>query len=123
MKRSWVGAGLLVLLLIFSLLGGWVLDRCAEPVTRKLEEAGVCALSGNWGEARNLARGAMDHWEGCRGILAALGNQGAMEKVDGLFARLEVYLRTRDPQTAPSCAEAARLVAGMNFAGNWWDLI
>ena len=46
-----------------------------------------------------------------------------MEEVDGLFARLEVYLTTRDPQAAALCAEIARRISDLHPHGDWWDLL
>lgn len=123
MKRSWFGAGLLAVLLILSLLAGWGAQRCQEPVSLDLEEAGRFVLAGDWSRARESALGAMGHWERCRPFSAVLGNQGVMEEVDSLFARLEIYLITQDPQSAALCAEIARLVSDLHPQGAWWDLL
>lgn len=123
MKRSWFGVGLLAALLILSLLAGWGMDRCQAPVARDLEEASRCALAEDWTRTRDLALGAMDHWERWRPFRAVLENQRAMAEVDSLFARLEIFLQTQDPQAAALCAEIARRVADLRPSADWWDLV
>ena len=123
MKRSWIGAGILAALLTISLLTDWGIARCHAPVSRDLERAGISILDGDWSSAAKHSRKAMDHWQRCQPFRAAIGNQSAMEKVDSLFARLEVCLKNRDPQTAPLCAEIAQLVSDLHPRGSWWDLL
>lgn len=123
MKRSWLGAALLALLLVISLVAGWGMDRCQEPVSQGLEAAGGLVLTGDWRRARDSVKDSMERWERCRPIIAALGNQGAMEEVDSLLARLEVLLHTCDTQAAALCAEIARRIADMRPTGDWWDLM
>ena len=123
MKRGWIGVGLLAVLLVLSLLAGRLTCRRQAPVVLGLEEAGGCALAGDWEGARRRAQEARDHGERCRPLSAALGNQGAMEEMDSLFARLEVFLRTEDPGTGALCAELARRAANLSRAAGWWDLL
>ena len=123
MKRSWFGAALLAALLVLSLLTGRWLGRCCDPASEDLAAAGERILAGDWDGAEGLIRGAEEHWERYRPYSAVMGNQGDLEEVESLLARLKIYLQTRDPESAPLCAEIARRMADMNPAGNWWDLI
>lgn len=123
MKRSWIGAGLLAALLLCSLLADRGIARCHAPVSRDLTQASRSILEEDWPAATGLSRRAMDRWQDCQPLRAALGDQGTMDKVDSLLARLEVCLANRDPQTAALCAEIAQLVSGLPHQGAWWDLL
>ena len=123
MQRSWIGAGLLAALLIGSLLADWGINRCHTPVSRDLSQASHSVLNDDWPAALQLSQQAMDHWQRCQPFRDAMGNQSAMEKLDSLFARLKVYLRTRDPQTAALCAEIAQRVSDLHPQGIWWELL
>ncbi len=123
MRRSWIGAALLVILLGASLLSDWNITRCHTPISRDLTNASRSALENDWSAASQLSHQAMDRWKRCQPFRAALGNQGAMEDVDSLLARLEICLDTQDPQTAALCAEIAQRITDLHPLGAWWDLL
>ena len=123
MKRSWIGVGLLAVLLLGSLLADWGIARCHAPVSRDLAQASRSILDEDWSAASQLYRRAMDHWRSCHPFRAAMGDQGAMEEVDRLLARLKICLSTQDPESASLCAEIAQLISDLPSQGAWWDLL
>lgn len=123
MRRSWIGAGLLVILLGCSLLADWGITRCHTPISQDLTHASRSALAKDWPSASQLSHQAMDRWQHCQPFRAAMGSQGAIEYVDSLFARLDIFLDTQDPQTAALCAEIARRISDLHPPLSWRDLL
>ena len=63
MKRSWIGLGLLGVLLVAGLLVTWAMVRFHDPIAADLTAAGEQALAGNWVQAEALSQKAADCWE------------------------------------------------------------
>ena len=51
MKRSWIGLGLLLALLLASGLVTRLMDRMHQPIADHLEQAAALALEGHWEQA------------------------------------------------------------------------
>ena len=117
MKRSWIGLGLLVLLLILGLLVTWAMDRIHGPIERDLITAGEYALAGDWETAESLFRKAEEFWEKTETVRACFADHGPMEDIDACFAQLEIYCRRREETAfAAACGETARKAAAMGEA-------
>lgn len=117
MKRSWMGAGLLLVLL----LGGWFVTRSMgrihDPIARDLTTAGEYALTGNWDRALLLSRQAADHWEQTERFRACFADHNPTEEVDACFAQLDIYGRMKEETAfAAACGETARKVAAIGEA-------
>lgn len=123
MKRSWIGAVLLAALLVGSLLADRSISRCHEPVSQALTQAGSSLLEEDWESAARLTSRATEGWQRFQPLRAAMGNQTATEEIDSLFARLAVYLSTRDPQSPSLCAELARRISQLYPQLTWWALL
>ena len=123
MKRSWIGLGLLLILLAASLLVTWGMDRIHDPVERNLTTAGEYALAGDWESAEELAMEALEIWERNRTFRACFADHGPVEEVDACFAQLKVYLRLKEETDfAAACGETARKARAMGEAhGLRWE--
>lgn len=117
MKRSWIGAGLLLALLITACLSGRAMVRIHEPIARDLAAAGEAALGGNWEQALLLSRQAGDNWEEKEVFRACFADHNPTEEIDGCFAQLEIYGRMKEETAfAAACAETARKVEAIGEA-------
>lgn len=126
MKRSWIGLGMLVALLILSLLVTVGMDRIHAPIARQLESAADYALAGDWDMASALASGAGTEWEKWAHFRGCLADHNPMEEIGANFAELEVYGIARETVAfAASCSEIAKQVQAMGDAHGmvWWNLL
>lgn len=126
MRRSWIGFGLLAVLLAGGLLVSWGMGRFHDPIAQDLDQAANCALAGNWDRADILVCGAKESWEKRWGFSAAFADHEPMEDIDGLFAQLEVYAKAREcVPYAASCAELSRRIEAMSDAHElkWRNLL
>lgn len=126
MKRSWFGAGLLALVLLASLLVTWGMDRCHQPIVRDLEQAADAAMAEDWERTGALIRRAGERWEKYWKFTAAVADHEPMEKIDSLFAQLEVYQAAEDREAAAAvCAELAGQVGDIHQAHQlkWWNFL
>lgn len=126
MKRFWIGVCLLVLLLgigIFTQIG---MHRIHDPISRSLDAAAQAALAGDFSQAQALARDAQEIWTRNWHRTAAAADHEPMDRMDTLFAALQVYARQRDTDCfAATCVQLARLARAMGdaHAFNWWNLL
>ena len=91
MKRSWLGFGLLILLLGAGILGTWAMDEVHAPVCGDLDAASRAALSGNWPKAAYHTALARQGWEKWALLRSGMTGHDPVEEVEALFAVLEVY--------------------------------
>ena len=106
MKRLWIGAALLAVLLLLGIGSTLAVEWIHEPIARQLEGASAAALAGHWQEARVLAAGAKNSWEQYREVAACITDHEVLEAADAQFARLEVLEHIRESAAfAAACAE------------------
>ena len=126
MKRFWIGAALLTVLLVGGILVGNHMRRAHMPCAADLECAAACAMAENWAEAGALTDRAQELWEKSWHISASVANHQKMDEIDALFQELEVY-RAREETAAYSagCLYLAELMRDMGeaFRLNWWNLL
>ena len=96
MKRVWIGAGLLAVLVALGLLAGWAMEGWLTPGAGKLERAGDLALEGRWEEAEELVEEVEENWEDRRWLVTALTDHEIIEGIDAALAELDAYGRTWD---------------------------
>lgn len=117
MKRSWLGAGLLLVLLIAACFVTGAMGRIHDPIARDLNAAGEAALTGDWDRALSLSQQAGDKWEEQEVFRACFADHNPMEEIDSCFAQLEVYGRMKEETAfAAACMETARKVEAMGEA-------
>lgn len=117
MKRSWLGVGLLGVLLAGGLLVTWAMGRIHEPIARDLSAAGEQALAGNWEHAEELSQKASDGWEKHELFRSCFADHNPTEEIDACFAQLEIYRRMKEETAfAAACGETARKVSAVGEA-------
>ena len=117
MKRSWMGAGLLLLLLLGGILVTRAMGRIHDPIARDLTAAGEWALTGSWDQALAFSQRASDSWEGHKLFRSCFADHNPTEEIDACFAQLEIYGRMKEETAfAAACGETARKVAAIGEA-------
>lgn len=117
MKRSWIGAGLLLVLLLVGICSTWRMQRCQEPMAENIRRAGTLAAQNDWAGAESCAAQTRQAWEKCWDVSAALTDHEPMEEVDALFETLEVYAGARDGLNyAALCAQLGSMLEAMGEA-------
>lgn len=125
MKRSWIGLGLLLALLLASGLVTRLMDRMHQPIADHLEQAAALALEGHWEQADAQSRLALEDWDRQAHFRACFADHGPMEEIESCIASLKVYRQVNDEVSfAAGCAELARQVEAMGQAHSpsWWNL-
>ena len=126
MSRFYWGLGLLILLLVFGLFLTEAADRIQQPITGLLEEAAEAGICEDWTAAQQKTDAAQQRWEAFRRVVASFTDHEPMEEVDSEFARLDAFLRQRDPaEFAAVCAGLSRLTEAIaeSQAITWWSLL
>lgn len=126
MKRCWIGAAFLLVLLIVSLLTTWAMEEIHEPMEENLEQAAESALLGDWKSASRAFREARDAWEEWAHFRACLADHTPIEEIEAAFASAQVYGLTRSKTSfAASCRELAKKAAAMGEAHGlgWWNIL
>ncbi len=126
MRRLWLGAGILVVLLVLS---GWVsfcMDRVHAPIAQALAQAAEAGDQEDWDKAKALAEAAKARWEDYWYFTATVADHNPMDELDSHFAELMVFLETREqPHFSSVCRQLAALAR--SFADSqkpaWWNLL
>ena len=125
MKRSILGLIMLLVLLTAGIFTTSYMQSCHEGVLRPLEVAAEAAEAGNWQQAEDALRTAEEMWEQKWGITAALSDHEPMEKINDLFAQLEVYAQAQDSFAFRAvCARLGKALDAIGEAHSvaWWNL-
>ena len=125
MKRSWIGCGLLLVLLILSIGATWAMVAIHDPIEADLQQAARYVTQGDWENADLLFRQAKENWERRAHFRACFADHTPMEEIDGAFAMLETYRQTReDAAFAAGCRELSVKAAAIGEAHEptWWNL-
>ena len=126
MGRFWIGAILLVLLL---LLGFWVMDVMDEShqqIAQMLETASQKSLENGISAGRPFADSAKQLWENRWCKVAAVADHAPMDEIDSLFAQMEIYADGGEwVEFSACCNRVAKLVRAVGEAHslNWWNLL
>ncbi len=126
MKRMWLGAALLVAVLIISQFAAAKMEKIHSPEAENLKQAAEHAMQNDWNKARNLAQKANASWEKMRRVTASVSNHQPMDSIDALFAELEIYGQARDSLSfSGTCVHLAELLQalGQEHSLNWWNLL
>ena len=108
MKRIWFGAALLFVLLVLGTLGSFFMERTQLAGAENLRQASVCASGGDWASARTRAAEAKQLWDEKQLLIAALYDHAALDRIEGLYAKLETFADERSTVSfRGTCAELA----------------
>ena len=125
MKRSWMGLGLLIVLLILGLVTGSLMERIHHPVANALQQAAGLAQAGLWEQAGAEARAAEQEWTKWSALRNCMADHTPVEDAEGLFAQLDIYCKEEDAHFAAVCRELARKIEAIGQAHglNAWNIL
>lgn len=126
MKRSWIGLGLLLVLLAVGIVTTWAMDKIHGPIEGQLQQAAAFALGGNWEQADAVARQALSDWDKWEHFRACLSDHTPVEEIDAGLEELKIYAAARENAAfAAACAELGRKIAAVGEAHTlvWWNIL
>lgn len=126
MKKTYFGAGLLVVLFVLSLLCAWFIRWRSQPLCRSLEQAQSLYLAGEEAAATQKLDAAYRDWQNQKDGIAALVDHAPMEQIEDLFRSAQEYAALWDrEQAALLCGRICRLMEATVAAqqGYWWNLL
>ena len=126
MKRSWLGAGLLVILLLGGILSAQWMKHTHEKMASFAREAAEAALEEDWSMAEGQIRNIKEKWQRCWHFSAAMSSHSDLEQIETLFVQLEVYARSGERVAyAASCVQLQMQFQALAEAQclNWWNLL
>lgn len=126
MKRIWIGAALLAIILAAGLWTGNRMEKIHTEVAQRLRLCAQAAQAGQWDRADELAREAKDRWEAEWDFTAALADHTLLDEIDGVFEQMEVCRKNRDSlRSAALCAKLAKMVDALQEAHrlNWRNFL
>ena len=126
MKRTWLGAGLLLIFLLLGCIVTLSFHRIYTPTAQTLEAASQKALAGQWENACADAKTALARWDQYRNFTAAVADHAPLEEMDALFSQLEIYMALNwQGEFALICAQLSQMAAAMeeSQALTWWTML
>lgn len=126
MKRFWIGAGLLVGLLIVSFWTMTAMDQVHSSISDSLDHSAQAAQAEQWRRADKLADDAESEWKKNWRFSAAMADHTALDEIDSLFAQAEVYRKNRESIAyAAACARLSQLIEALQEGHqlSWWNLL
>ena len=97
MKRLWIAAGLLVLLLGASLANAWYSQSLTGDMTDRLRQAQSLAEGENWDQAEAVTRQVYEDWQDHHFYLHTLMRHSDTDQVLRAFRQVLEYLRLQEP--------------------------
>ncbi len=97
MKRLWIAAGLLALLLAASLTNAWYAQKLTGNMGERLRQAQTLTGQGNWDRAEALTRQVYEDWQYHHFYFHTLMRHSDTDQVLRAFRQVLEYLRLREP--------------------------
>lgn len=126
MKRCWIGAALLALMLAGSVAVSWAMPRLHQPVARQLEQAAAFAQQGRMDQAQHAVSQARRDWGKGRALRGLVSDHTPGEAIDSALAELTAWSQGRDQDAfAAACARTAALVEAMadSHSLSWFNFL
>ncbi len=126
MKRMWIGAGILLVLLAMGIALTVAFNALHLPLAEKISAAADAALAGDWDTAERNTEESRKSWDSFRKLTASFADHEPLEEMDGLLAQLQVWLWLREPEefavTAAEISSLAQAIAESQSL-TWWSLL
>ena len=117
MKRIRFGTVLLAVLLLLGIFSNVLMRKIPPAQAKKLNQAAVLASVGDWAAARELSAQAKTAWEQKQVFYCAMCDHEDIDRIDGLFAQMEVYAATRSAVAFSStCAHLANRLEALSHS-------
>ena len=116
MKRMWIGAAILALLLAAGLLVGEVMENRMSPGAETLRRAAEAARAEEWDQAAELADAVRADWERTRWLAEILATHENLEQIEISFGQLDSYARTDGAAYSALCDTLASQLEALGKA-------
>lgn len=97
MKRLYIAAALLILLLGVSLANGWYAQNITGEMCRELRQAQLLAEVEDWSQAESITRQVYEDWQGHHFYFHTLMRHSDTDQVLRAFRQVLEYLRLQEP--------------------------
>lgn len=97
MKRLYIAAALLILLLGASLANGWYAQNITGEMCRELRQAQLLAEVEDWSQAESITRQVYEDWQGHHFYFHTLMRHSDTDQVLRAFRQVLEYLRLQEP--------------------------
>ena len=125
MKRSWIGFGLLAVLLAVSVVVTGFMGRIHEEMVLDLKQSSECARLSDWDNAALFLERANRNWEKWDHLRSCFANHQETEAIDASLSALDVLRQSKDATAyRASCAALTKQVEAMGEAHKltWWNV-
>ncbi len=96
MKRLWIAAGLLVVLLAGSLGNAWYAQRLTDSLAQRLEQAQALTQTGEWDRAEELTREVCRDWQDNHFYLHTVMRHSDTDQILRAFRAVLEYLELEE---------------------------
>ena len=97
MKRLYIAAALLILLLGASLTNGWYAQNITGEMCKELRQAQLLAEVEDWSQAESITRQVYEDWQGRHFYFHTLMRRSDTDQVLRAFRQVLEYLRLQEP--------------------------
>ena len=97
MKRLYIAAALLILLLGASLTNGWYAQNITGEMCKELRQAQLLAEVEDWSQAESITRQVYEDWQGHHFYFHTLMRHSDTDQVLRAFRQVLEYLRLQEP--------------------------
>ena len=97
MKRLYIAAALLILLLGASLTNGWYARKVTGEMCKELRQAQLLAEVEDWSQAESITRQVYEDWQGRHFYFHTLMRHSDTDQVLRTFRSVLEYLRLQEP--------------------------
>ena len=97
MKRLYIAAALLILLLGASLTNGWYAQNITGEMCKELRQAQLLAEVEDWSQAESITRQVYEDWQGRHFYFHTLMRHSDTDQVLRAFRQVLEYLRLQEP--------------------------
>ncbi len=126
MKRSLIGAALLLLLLVGAIVSGKVITRHNERVAKLLDTAAEQAMADDLPEAMETMYLARQDWQRLWNLSASFADHDPLEQIDGGFSQLQIYGDAGENVSfAAVCVQLSQQIQALGDAhgAQWWNIL
>lgn len=126
MKRLWIGAAMLAVLLAAGIFSTVTMGRFHHSLSQRLESASQAALEEDWAQAQKILHQCHSRWLRYRNGIATGASHEPIEEIDSLYSQLNIYLQRRDSTGFAICCTTLRhrtAALGEAQGINWWNLL
>ena len=125
MKRTWIGAALLGLLLAAGLLLGTAAEAGVRPVAEALHQAAEAAQGEDWDRAEALTAAVRADWDRHAPWAEALAPHEDLEQIEAAFVQLDACAGRDAVAYSALCTALARQLEalGRSHQCSWENLL